>query len=70
MLRIRKIRTLLCTLYVTGWSHWSDWDKCSKHCGGGLTARYRKCMHGPGCKGDDIEKKHCNNHPCPCKFDS
>lgn len=54
-----------------GWSDWSNWDLCSKTCGGGVTMRHRRCdspppdSDGQPCNGVDNEKKTCNTDKCP-----
>ncbi|XP_053396764.1 SCO-spondin-like isoform X2 [Mercenaria mercenaria] len=55
-----------------GWSLWSDWDTCSKSCGGGgYQSRNRTCNNpfplfgGLECVGDSIDIQACGNTNCP-----
>ena len=54
-------------LCISVWSDWDHWGPCDHKCGGGMKARHRKCLHGPGCKGPDTDKAKCNDFPCPSK---
>jgi hypothetical protein len=52
-------------------SAWSEWDTCTKSCGGGQQARSRTCSDpapmfgGRNCEGSDAEKRECGKGPCP-----
>lgn len=49
---------------------WSEWDECSKRCGGGTQKRVRS-VHtqaangGKACSGDTSESRACNTNACP-----
>ena len=48
------------------WSGWADWSQCTKTCGGGKTARNRKCLSSDErqCIGFTKEEKSCNDDKC------
>ena len=54
-----------------GFTKWTEWSKCTRSCGVGITNRTRSCsdpvpMHGGNdCSGTSIEIKVCNWNPCP-----
>ena len=56
-----------------GWTMWSDWQDCSRTCGGGFTQRNRTCTNPPPqpggvfCSGDPEETNTCKEDPCPGK---
>ena len=56
-----------------GWTMWSDWQDCSRTCGGGFTQRNRTCTNpspkpeGVFCSGDPEEIYTCKEDPCPGK---
>ncbi|XP_052105775.1 SCO-spondin-like [Mytilus californianus] len=53
------------------WSGWSEWEKCSVTCGGGLKTRNRTCSNpepqfgGKYCTGNDTHISDCADNPCP-----
>uniref|UniRef100_A0A3Q3NA32 SCO-spondin n=1 Tax=Mastacembelus armatus TaxID=205130 RepID=A0A3Q3NA32_9TELE len=53
-----------------GWSRWSPWSHCDKHCGGGRSIRTRSCSSPPPknggkmCAGEKNQVKPCNTKPC------
>uniref|UniRef100_A0A3B4BBU5 Complement factor properdin n=1 Tax=Periophthalmus magnuspinnatus TaxID=409849 RepID=A0A3B4BBU5_9GOBI len=53
-----------------GWSRWSPWSRCDKHCGGGRSIRTRSCSSPPPknggkkCEGEKNQVKPCNTKPC------
>ncbi|XP_035209664.1 A disintegrin and metalloproteinase with thrombospondin motifs 16-like isoform X2 [Stegodyphus dumicola] len=53
-----------------GWSPFSPWSKCSRHCGGGLMIRERFCDSPPPsnggnyCKGEEKEYQICGTKSC------
>uniref|UniRef100_G3N7U1 SCO-spondin n=1 Tax=Gasterosteus aculeatus aculeatus TaxID=481459 RepID=G3N7U1_GASAC len=53
-----------------GWSRWSPWSRCDKHCGGGRSIRTRSCSSPPPknggkkCVGEKNHLKPCNTKPC------
>ena len=54
------------------WSDWSQWDLCTKTCGGGMQARTRTIEivernGGERCAGDPLEMQTCNMQPCQSK---
>ncbi|XP_061184990.1 SCO-spondin-like [Saccostrea echinata] len=54
-----------------GYTAWTDWEKCSLTCGGGLQKRTRTCTNpapqhgGASCSGADSEIQDCNTQNCP-----
>lgn len=57
------------------WDEWSEWDKCSRTCGGGMTARIRNIKQyakfgGTPCEGEAGEMNPCHEEKCPkdCKW--
>ncbi|XP_065064802.1 uncharacterized protein LOC135691014 [Rhopilema esculentum] len=54
-----------------GWSPYSQYSLCSKHCGGGNQTRHRLCNNplpqngGESCHGPSSESKSCNTDVCP-----
>ncbi|CAF0994441.1 unnamed protein product, partial [Didymodactylos carnosus] len=44
---------------------WSDWDTCSKRCGGGIQKRRRTCFGIENCQECTEETRICNETPCP-----
>lgn len=54
-----------------GYTTWTDWEKCSLTCGGGLQKRKRECTNpapqfgGSKCSGADAEIQDCNTQNCP-----
>ena len=53
-----------------GLSAWSNWDFCTKQCGGGKSVRTRECNNpkpkngGLTCRGKKQEEKNCNTQLC------
>uniref|UniRef100_A0A7M5X1E9 Peptidase M12B domain-containing protein n=4 Tax=Clytia hemisphaerica TaxID=252671 RepID=A0A7M5X1E9_9CNID len=53
-----------------GWSKWTGWSRCTRHCGIGVQQRERFCDNpsprngGQPCPGERIEHKTCNTRPC------
>ena len=53
------------------WTEWSNFTDCSLSCGNGTRDRFRYCtnpmpMHGGEyCLGENNEREHCNEDPCP-----
>ena len=55
------------------WSLWSQWDLCTKTCGGGMQGRTRTVLvpernGGKRCEGDPVEMQTCNMQPCQSKY--
>lgn len=54
-----------------GWSEWSEWEICSRQCGGGLQYSRRDCINpvprngGRYCLGEIKRLRVCNSQPCP-----
>jgi len=54
-----------------GWGEYSAFSKCSKCCGEGEQVRVRRCNNplprygGSLCKGESIDRRPCNEGPCP-----
>ncbi|XP_053386636.1 SCO-spondin-like [Mercenaria mercenaria] len=54
-----------------GWSGWSEFGKCSRSCGNGVTFRTRQCNYpvpqngGHNCSGSSQEPKACQKSACP-----
>ena len=51
------------------WSDWSQWDLCTKTCGGGMQARTRHIVipernGGKTCVGEPLEMRTCNMQAC------
>uniref|UniRef100_T1IZN0 Peptidase M12B domain-containing protein n=1 Tax=Strigamia maritima TaxID=126957 RepID=T1IZN0_STRMM len=52
------------------WSKWSEWNQCSRSCGGGITTRERFCSNpepengGKYCYGERKQYKSCNISRC------
>ena len=54
--------------FISDWSSWGTWVKCSVTCGGGIKSRNRTCLGGRRCPGDvSLSYKGCNNNTCPRK---
>jgi len=59
------------TVVDGGWTEWSDFDECSKTCGGGENKRVRSCTNpepangGKDCEGEAVEQGECSTNPCP-----
>uniref|UniRef100_A0A452IU28 A disintegrin and metalloproteinase with thrombospondin motifs 18 n=1 Tax=Gopherus agassizii TaxID=38772 RepID=A0A452IU28_9SAUR len=53
------------------WAAWSEWSKCSRTCGGGVTYQERHCNNpkpqygGKFCQGSSRIYQLCNIQPCP-----
>jgi len=60
----RLCNTNNCPAEVT-WSNWGSWSSCTKSCGKGRSDRYRSCLGGSACTGDQSESKWCNTNTCP-----
>ncbi|XP_022783430.1 coadhesin-like [Stylophora pistillata] len=52
-------------------SPWTQWQQCSKTCGGGTQTRTRRCDSpspsngGKACTGDTFQTRECNTNTCP-----
>ncbi len=46
------------------WSMWSDFNACSRTCGGGTKSRQRTCSAPGACDGDVTESSACNEQIC------
>merc|ERR1711931_511042 len=51
------------------WTHWHEWDECSRSCGVGVKYRTRECKKPEDsplakCTGDSNEMKICNTMDC------
>ncbi|XP_057314721.1 uncharacterized protein LOC130655923 isoform X2 [Hydractinia symbiolongicarpus] len=58
--------------FVNGnWTEWSEWGNCDRSCANGTEARLRFCINpipargGANCSGLDVERRPCNDFPCP-----
>ncbi|XP_013380180.1 SCO-spondin [Lingula anatina] len=62
----------LCPVYGM-WQGWSGWFPCTASCGGGEQMRVRDCyVNGTdftNCTTDNIERRSCNQEPCPAAND-
>ena len=51
------------------WMEWSEWNECTRTCGGGTQEKNRTCFGpyfgGLPCDGDEIKTQACNTQPCP-----
>jgi len=53
-----------------GWGEWTEWERCTKTCGGGTGVRSRRCdrpapnMAGRPCAGPASTTGRCNEHEC------
>lgn len=53
-----------------GWGEWSEWERCTKTCGGGTGVRSRRCdnprpnVSGKPCAGPATAVGACNEHEC------
>ncbi|CAF1118434.1 unnamed protein product, partial [Adineta ricciae] len=57
---------IMCSGESTRLSSWSDWETCSKSCGGGIQKRRRTCvLNGDKCSECLEETRSCNESPCP-----
>ncbi|NXR30918.1 PPN protein, partial [Zosterops hypoxanthus] len=55
---------------VDVWGSWSEWSKCSRSCGGGVSFRQRRCYSQrtegpPSCVGPIRSYQSCNVQNCP-----
>ena len=50
------------------WGPWSDWQSCSKNCGGGKKLRNRNMLkeaeNGGSCSGSSSQEADCNTQQC------
>ena len=70
---IVKFLCLLFSLVDCQWSVWSQWDLCTRSCGGGMQGRTRSVLvpernGGKRCVGDPAEMRNCNMQPCQSKL--
>ena len=54
------------------WSPWTQWDLCTRSCGGGMQGRTRSILvpernGGKRCDGEPAEMRNCNMQPCQSK---
>ncbi|CAF3565382.1 unnamed protein product [Adineta steineri] len=57
---------IICTNESLRLSAWSDWDTCSKSCGGGIQKRRRTCLiNANNCSECLEETRLCQESPCP-----
>ncbi|CAF4315487.1 unnamed protein product, partial [Rotaria sp. Silwood2] len=57
---------IICSSETSRLSNWSEWDICSKSCGGGIQKRRRTCSsNGEKCNECLDEIRLCNELPCP-----
>ncbi|OXB63348.1 hypothetical protein ASZ78_001924 [Callipepla squamata] len=52
------------------WGSWSEWGKCSRSCGGGVSVRQRRCYfqrteNASSCIGPTQSYRSCNIQSCP-----
>ena len=72
--RLRHTHLSFKTFIVNcAWSAWSNWDPCSKTCGGGTHQRTRSvgvvvANGGSNCTGNSVESDVCNTNSCPGKY--
>nr|XP_039268384.1 hemicentin-1-like [Styela clava] len=65
--KIKSVTIEKKTCAPIAWTEWGDWGRCTKKCGGGTQNRIRLCngeIGKPGCIGDEIQSKPCNENPC------
>ncbi|CAF3442509.1 unnamed protein product [Rotaria sp. Silwood1] len=56
---------IICSSETSRLSDWSEWDVCSKSCGGGIQKRRRTCLsNGEKCNECLDEIRLCNELPC------
>ena len=53
--------------FLSAWSGWESWGRCTYSCGGGIRQRLRTCVGGTDCTGDRRDDEGCNKQPCPCE---
>ncbi|CAF1259554.1 unnamed protein product [Rotaria magnacalcarata] len=57
---------IVCSEQSSRLSSWTDWDTCSRTCGGGIQKRRRTCLsNGDKCLECLEETRLCNESPCP-----
>ncbi|CAF0757959.1 unnamed protein product [Rotaria sordida] len=57
---------IICSNEISRLSNWSEWNVCSKSCGGGIQKRRRTCLsNGGNCNECLDEIRLCNELPCP-----
>ena len=62
----------VCSIFTVNgnWGVWSEYDICTKTCGGGKQTRRRACDNpspqngGEKCSGEAEEQRDCNMQPC------
>ena len=57
------------------WTDYTEWSECSQSCEGGIQTRERTIEilarnGGQPCRGETREKRQCNTHKCPRRFNS
>ena len=71
---VTSFRSLLYFYYLVDckWGTWTNWDLCTRSCGGGMQGRTRAILvpernGGKRCVGDPLEMRNCNMQPCQSK---
>ena len=67
-----KLEFSLWYLVDCKWSPWTNWDLCTRSCGGGMQGRTRSVKvpernGGKRCEGDPMQMRNCNMQPCQSK---
>ena len=60
--------SLSCAAVIGYWSEWGTWSECSASCNGGTQTRTRNCAPiNANCSGSNIQRRSCNESPCPLR---
>jgi RHS repeat-associated protein len=47
------------------WSEWSEWSTCTRTCDTGVQQRWRRCLLGDICSGENVDVATCQLAKCP-----
>ena len=55
------------------WDNWSEWEDCSKSCGGGVQIASRGKLQedlfgGKPCDSESTRQRNCNSGQCPSMY--
>ena len=71
---VNSFHSVLYSYYLVDckWGTWTNWDLCTRSCGGGMQGRTRAILvpernGGKRCVGDPLEMRNCNMQPCQSK---